>query len=242
MSENDDLTRDTTRHEPIDALDSHPGDTPGTGGRRGLVTAVVVALALLAAGGAGAALARGGSSGDQAMLAASTGSASASPNAKTPKLLKHKALKRFGGPGLMGFGGALHGTFVVPNGSGGYTTVVMQHGKASKVSDSSITVTSADGFAQTYVINAKTGVGADRQGTAGIDNGADVVVTGTQKGDVVTATHLVDVAAFRDRGPGAMGGFGGPGRGPGAPGGPGHNDVQPTPSTSGSNQGTSYGV
>jgi hypothetical protein len=209
MSEND-LTGETAPHEPIDALDSHP-DTPRRAGRRGLVTAAVVAISLLAAGGAGAVLARGGSSGDQATLAASTGSASASPNAKAPKkALKNRALKRLarpGGPGLMGFGGALHGTFVVPNGSGGYTTVVMQHGKASKVSDTSITVTSADGFAQT---------------------------------DVVTATHLVDVAAFRDRGPGPMRGFGGPGHGPGQGSRP--DQVQPTPSTSGSSQGTSYGV
>lgn len=70
----------------------------------------------------------------------------------------------FGGPGGPppdGQGGAaetrgpaLHGEFVVPAGRGGFTTLVIQTGAVTAVSPTSVTVRSADGFSQQYVLDA----------------------------------------------------------------------------------------
>src|SRR5436309_1012699 len=51
-----------------------------------------------------------------------------------------------GGPG--GPMGAIHGEFVVPNGSNGYRTIDTQRGKVTSVSSDSITVQSDDGFSR----------------------------------------------------------------------------------------------
>ncbi len=163
----------------MDSLDSdhHP-----RGSRRGLVTALIAVLALVAAGVTGAALAGGGGrAGDEAALAASSSSSTATPAPGG------KAFKR--GPGMLRGRGHLlgHGrcparVLVVPDGSGGYRTVVMQRGAATKVSDTSITVRSDDGFEQTYAITADTAVGAGRQGVNGIAKGADVAVMAREEG------------------------------------------------------------
>ena len=133
---------DPSRPEQVDAIDTIDNDsidagTPSTGLRRGLLTAAVVALALTAAGAAGAALARGGGSDGEAALAAATSSPTPSGDERGPdKDGRHGPGGRFGhhlfgGPG----GGALHGSFVVPDGDGGFTTMLTQHGTASKVGD-----------------------------------------------------------------------------------------------------------
>jgi hypothetical protein len=217
---------------PLDSLDSdhHP-----RGSRRGLVTALIAVLALVAAGVTGAALA-GGGGGDEAALAASSGTSTATPAPGG------KAFKR--GPGmlrgrghLLGMGGALHGSFVVPDGSGGYRTVVMQLGAATKVSDTSITVRSDDGFEQTYAITGDTAVGADRQGVNGIAKGADVAVMGEKKGSGVTALHVADLAQFGGHG------FGGPGGiGPGGMRMDGPDGDAPAPTPTGSAEGSAYGA
>jgi hypothetical protein len=49
---------------------------------------------------------------------------------------------------------ALHGEFVVPDGSGGFTTVLSQTGRVTAISAGSVTARSDDGFSQTYVIAA----------------------------------------------------------------------------------------
>ena len=196
-------------------------------------------LALVAAGVTGAVLAgAGGASGNDAALAASGGTSSATATpAPGGKAFKHGLGKLRGRGHLLGMGGALHGSFVVPDGSGGYRTLVMQRGAATKVSDTSITVHSEDGFEQTYAITADTGVGADRQGVSGIAKGADVVVMGEKKG----------VRRHRParRRPGAarpplrrLGGIG-PG-GMRMDGGP--DDDAPTPTATGTAQGSAYGA
>ena len=91
----------------------------------------------------------------------------------------------------------------MPDGDGGYRTMLTQRGTASKVSDTSITVRSEDGFSQTYAITSDTGVGATRDGVSGIKNGADVVVVAEQKGGKATALHVADLDAL-----GGPGGFG----------------------------------
>ena len=220
---------------PMDSLDSdhHP-----RGSRRGLVTALIAVLALVAAGVTGAALAGGGGgAGNDAALAASGGS---STSTATPAP-GGKAFKR--GPGmlrgrghLLGMGGALHGSLVVPDGSGGYRTVVMQLGAATKVSDTSITVRSDDGFEQTYAITADTAGGADRQGVNGIAKGADVAVMGEKKGSGVTALHVADLARFGGHG------FAPGGVGPGGMRMDGPDDEAPAPTATGTAEGSAYGA
>jgi hypothetical protein len=114
-----------------------------------------------------------------------------------------------GGPGRGdhgprgGFGGAVHGTFVVPDKDGtGFQTVQMQHGTVTAVSPTSISVKSADGFTATYVIDADTRVNRDGA-VADIKVDADVLVQGLVEGSTVTAKRVVDTAAFgKGRGPG----------------------------------------
>jgi len=229
-------TEPTDPTEPIPPMDSLDSDQHPRGSRRGLVTALIAVLALVAAGVTGAALAGGGAGGDEAALAASSGTSTATPAPGG------KAFKR--GPGmlrdrghLLGMGGALHGSFVVPDGSGGYRTLVMQRGAATKVSDTSITVHSDDGFEQTYAITADTAVGADRQGVNGIAKGADVAVMGEKKGSGVTALHVADLAQFGGHG------FGGPGGiGPGGMRMDGPDNDAPTPTATGSAEGSAYGA
>jgi hypothetical protein len=216
---------------PPEALDSHDG--PRAAARRGVVTAALAVLGLAAAGVTGAALARDGG-GELAALAASTSSPSASPSAGTDGRLERHRFR--GGPGLLGMAGAIHGELVVPDGNGGYRTVVVQRGTASKVGSDTITVTSDDGFSQTYDVPADTGVGALREGLGSITSGASVVVMAEKKGSTLTATHVMDLDSVRD----GIGGFGfrhgGDGDGPGMPPG------APAPAPSGSAEGSAYGV
>ncbi len=215
---------------PPDALDSHAGPRPS--GRRRVVTAALAVLGLAAAGVTGVALARDGG-GEQAALAAATSSPSAGTDDKGG--LERHGFR--GGPGLLGMGGAIHGELVVPDGNGGYRTVVVQRGTASKVGSDTITVKSDDGFTQTYDVPADTGVGALREGLGSIKSGANVVVMAEQKGSSLTATHVMDLDSI-----GARGGFGFHHRGDGDGDGDGMPPGAPVPSPSGSAEGSSYGV
>ena len=89
----------------------------------------------------------------------------------------------------------LHGEFVVPDGSGDYTTEMTQTGGVTAISPTSITVRSEDGFSQTYVIpqTAQTPFAVDDQ----------VIVHATRTGQTATAT---DIGKPRDVGPGGPGG------------------------------------
>src|SRR4051794_1839788 len=230
-------TEPTDPIDPTETLDSLDSDHQPRGSRRGLVTALIAVLALVAAGVTGAMLAgAGGAAGNDAALAASGGTSSATAT-PTPggKAFKHGLGKLRGGGHRLGMGGALHGSFVVPDGSGGYRTMVMQRGAAAKVSDTSITVHSEDGFEQTYAITADTGVGADRQGVNGIAKGADVVVMGEKKGSGVTALHVADLTQL-----GHLFGPGGIGPGGMRDGGP--DDDAPAPTATGTAQGSAYGA
>jgi hypothetical protein len=136
-------------------------------------------------------------------------------------MLGHRLL---GGPGF-----ALHGSFVVPDGSGGYRTLLTQRGTASKISDTAITVRSEDGFSQTYAVTSDTWVGATRDGVSGIEDGASVVVMAEKKGANVTALHVADLDAL------------------GGPGGVGHRMDRPEggpplPDPTGSAEGSTYGA
>jgi hypothetical protein len=84
-----------------------------------------------------------------------------------------------GGPGGTGggmntLGSALHGEFVVSDGNGGYTTELMQVGKVTAISSTSLTAASDDGFTKTYTIDANTVVGGGGQGgTNGTNNSSN---------------------------------------------------------------------
>jgi len=80
---------------------------------------------------------------------------------------------------------SLHGEFVVADGTGGYTTELTQTGTVTAISPTSITVHSADGFTQTYVIpNTANNAGAP----FAVDD--QVVVHATRDGQTATVTNI----------------------------------------------------
>lgn len=223
---------------PAEALDSRP-DAART--RRTVVTAALAVLGLAAAGVVGAALVRGGDDQNAALAAASstpTASSSADPDGDGDGHRGFHRGGRFGGPGLMGLAGALHGELVVPDGNGGYRTVVVQRGKATAVGSGSITVQSEDNYTRTYDVPAGTGVNARRDGLGSITTGAAVVVMADKKGSSYTATQVIDLDQLGRGLPGLEGGMrlrGGPGLLPGP-------DETPVPAPSGSTEGSSADV
>jgi hypothetical protein len=113
------------------------------------------------------------------------------------------------GPTMGGSGPAaagatsLHGEFVVPDGSGGYSTVLTQTGAVTAISPTSITVRSEDGYSQTYVI-------PNTAGDAGVPFAVNdqVVVHATRTGQTAIITNIGNAQQV---GPA---GAGGPGRPP----------------------------
>jgi type VI secretion system secreted protein VgrG len=99
--------------------------------------------------------------------------------------------------GLLGRG--LHGSFVVEDPDGGYQTVLSQHGTPTAVSDSSITVRSADGFVATYRLTDESVVMTGPEGADSIAEGADVAVTALKTGSSARAVHVVDLSQVKDR-------------------------------------------
>ncbi len=112
---------------------------------------------------------------------------------------------QFGGPG--GFGGgmaalreALHGDFVVTDANGGYTTERLQTGDVTELSATSVTLTSKDGYKQTYTIGSSTEKAGDvKQGDT------NVTVVAKVEGQTATATSLGQ-SLQRQPGTGGQGG------------------------------------
>ncbi|MDT8910796.1 hypothetical protein [Amycolatopsis sp. PS_44_ISF1] len=168
----------------------------------GRKTAIAAGVAVVIAAGGGLAIWAGTSSGDT-----STRSGPGGPGAP-------------GGPGGQGgfggraggFGGAaalrgaLHGDFVVADPSGGYVTERLQTGAASELSATSVTLTSKDGYKQTYTIDSST------RKTGEVESGADLTVVAKVDGTTATATTLGEAAAVQP-GEGPGGGQGQPGQG-----------------------------
>ncbi|QRP46467.1 hypothetical protein [Amycolatopsis sp. FDAARGOS 1241] len=126
----------------------------------------------------------------------------------------------FGGPGqggpggrggFGGFGGAaalrdaLHGDFVVSDPNGGYVTERLQTGAITEISATSVTLTSKDGYKQTYTLDASTQKSATTPKT-----GDNVTVIAKVNGTTATATSL-ESAATTPRG--GQFGTGQPGQG-----------------------------
>ena len=203
-----------TPTDPIspDTLDSG-GPAPGGPFRRRNLVAGLATVAVRAAVATGVAMA-------STSTPSPSGSPSASPGTGTQKNgdtgrerdgLRHKGFGP-GGPGMLvgidGPMGALHGQFVVPKQGGGYQTLVVQHGKATSVSTSSLTVKSDDGFSATYAVAADTLVNAARDGIGSIKKGDDVSVLAQQKSGNDAALRIGDLTRWQ----GLRGNFGpGPG-------------------------------
>lgn len=100
----------------------------------------------------------------------------------------------FGGPG--GPGGAIHGQLTVPNGSG-YRTIDTQSGEVTDVSQSSITVKSADGFSKTYSVTENTLVDAGRDGIGSVKTGDTVRVNAAEDGTTAEAMNIDDVTTSK---------------------------------------------
>jgi hypothetical protein len=170
--------------------------------RRSLVTGLAT-VAVLAAAATGVALA------SDTPTPTPSGSASTTPDQGAHKSgpgdgLRHRF--EMHGPGMLGGiagpMGALHGEFVVPKQGGGYQTLVVQHGKVTSVSSSTITVKSDDGFTATYAVGADALVNAARDGIGSIKKGDEVSLLAQQKSGNDAALQISDVTrwqGFRDR-------------------------------------------
>lgn len=209
---------------------------------------VVGALAI--AGGIYAATSQGGSpsGGGVATLAADTAASSqavspASPSSSLNPGKQHGP--RFGGPGLMPRGQVLHGESVVQKPGGGTEIIDVQRGKITAVDTAkkTITVTSSDNVAFTYVVDANTrlvdfSLTTPRKATfTDLKVGDTVGVTAVRSGDTRTARSVVDGAKL-----GWPGGDGPRGphipHGPNAPNAP-NAPSAPRPSPTASTTGTS---
>ncbi|MEU4249802.1 hypothetical protein AB0F15_20575 [Amycolatopsis sp. NPDC026612] len=149
-------------------------------GWSGKKTAIAAGIAVVIAAGGGAAIWAGTSSADN--------------TAQGPGGFGGPGGGQFRGQGVPGggFGGgmaalreALHGDFVVANGSGGYTTERLQTGDVTELSATSVTLTSKDGYKQTYTIDTST------QKTGDVKTGdTNVTVVAKVEGQTATATSL----------------------------------------------------
>ncbi|GAB3879892.1 hypothetical protein GCM10029964_033070 [Kibdelosporangium lantanae] len=106
---------------------------------------------------------------------------------------------RGGGPG--GPGGlmeALHGTFTVSDGNGGYKTEIMQTGQVTAVTDTSLTAKSTDGYTKVYTLDTTTTFGNGTK--TDVKSGDTVTVIATTSGDNATATSVLDRAQMSQGG------------------------------------------
>jgi hypothetical protein len=123
--------------------------------------------------------------------------ASNATNAATPPAnAKKKWGKRGGELGRLE-GRLLHGQFVVRGKDNKPTTLAEQRGTVSAVSPTSISLTSTDGFSQTYVVNVDTKVRIDRKKSsiADVKLGQTATVIAGVSGSTETAKMIVERAA-----------------------------------------------
>ncbi|MDQ7804759.1 hypothetical protein Q5425_13515 [Amycolatopsis sp. A133] len=166
--------------EPAPANWGDPAAAPAKKAWSGKKTAIAAGIAVVIAAGGGAAIWAGTSSADN--------------SAPGPGGFGGPGGGQFRGQGMPGggFGGgvaalreALHGDFVVSNGSGGYTTERLQTGDVTELSATSVTLTSKDGYKQTYTLDSST------QKTGEVKQGdTNVTVVAKVEGQTATATSL----------------------------------------------------
>lgn len=117
----------------------------------------------------------------------------------TSKILSPSVSQPSPGPfgGMHGFGAGggilpLHGQAVLAKPGGGYVTLALQRGAVTKLSTSSMTVKSTDGFTQSYAITGSTMVSAGRDGIGSVKSGDQAVVIATVSGGTATAVKIID--------------------------------------------------
>jgi hypothetical protein len=145
------------------------------------------------------------------VILGAAGIAAADPTPKpTPSGGANSQIAPPGGPGMhhgrgrgghgpgegLGGRGAVHGEFVVPDGTG-WRTVAVQRGEVTAVSSTSLTVKSKDGYTKTYVLTAKTLVNAGRDGIATVKKGEEVAVAAIVKNGTATADHVRDLTQIK---------------------------------------------
>lgn len=181
---------------------------PGAGygsPRRGPRLAGLLAVAVIALAGGGGIAYVATHSGNSVSTAASRGSAqspapSQAPSAPSGRKHGPGGFGPFGGMGGLGPGGlagVLHGEATVPRPGGGYQTIQVQRGTVSAVSNSSVTVKSADGYSATYVVSGSTEVNAQAAGIGTVKVGDSVVVMATLSGKTATAASIIDLTSIR---------------------------------------------
>jgi hypothetical protein len=152
-----------------------PDPEPRRWGMRETATAVGVAAVIAGLGGAA--------------IYAATGSDS--PQMGAPHHAAAPGTMPGGPPGIGAHGPGtdsappLHGEFVTPDGSGGYTTVLTQTGTVTAISSTSITVRSDDGYTQAYVV--PSGPGSATPPFA-VDD--PVTIRATRTADTATLTNI----------------------------------------------------
>jgi hypothetical protein len=80
---------------------------------------------------------------------------------------------------------ALHGQYVVPDGHGGYSTLISQIGRITTISATNVVARSDDGFVQSYVVHEAGGDSAPPFAV-----GQQVVIDATLEGQTATVTSI----------------------------------------------------
>jgi len=187
-------TEPTNPAEGANWGDPAPAAAPAKKSWSGRKTAIAAGVAVVIAAGGGAAIWAGTSGAD---TSAQQGGGPGGPGGGA-----------FGGPNgrAGGFGGmaalreALHGDFVVADGNGGYATERLQTGDVTELSATSVTLTSKDGYKQTYTIDSST----QKQGEVK-QGDTNVTVVAKVNGQTATATSLGQTPQLGKRQPGQGG-------------------------------------
>jgi hypothetical protein len=167
------------------------------GSRRPYMIAGVAVVALL--GGAGAALAATHSPAPAASSSAVITSPAASPAPRGAAVPGGPGVRhlRHGYPSGRGMFGILHGQFVIAKPGGGYQTIDVQTGQVTAVGSTSITLKSADGFTDSYVVTGSTLVDAGLTGIGSVSVGNRAAVQATVSGTTATAFRIEDLTLLQ---------------------------------------------
>ncbi|WP_103343517.1 hypothetical protein [Amycolatopsis sp. CA-126428] len=155
-------------------------------GWSGKKTAIAAGIAVVIAAGGGAAIWAGTSSADNTAQGPGGFGGPGGPGGPGGGQFRGQGMPGAGiGGGMAAVRDALHGDFVVSNGNGGYTTERLQTGDVTELSATSVTLTSKDGYKQTYTLDAST------QKTGDVKTGdTNVTVVAKVDGQTATATSL----------------------------------------------------
>jgi hypothetical protein len=151
-------------------------DRPRWSGRK---TAVALAVAVIIAGAGGVAIYAATSNDSSATPGGPGGGGPGGGFGGGPGFAPGNGAQRGGGLGALAT--ALHGEFVLSDGS----TELLQTGKVTSVSATSIALTSTDGYAKTYTIDSSTVIDNGRSQASDVKTGDQVTVIAKSEGAAV---------------------------------------------------------